>query len=148
MLVTGTSALPSTMGIWCRGQQAPKACRNKQCQVLGYLVIIPFPPQISRYFPQISRYFSQTFRLFRRRPNSSNLFAGILRASLAICRPMCASGVGDHILQQSLILHGIGTGPANHATFQSTGQRADILKLEDRTAPRMASPILVLCTVF
>ena len=95
--------------------------------------------QISRYFSQNLRFFSQTFRLFRRRPIRSNLFAGFLRAWRAIGRPMSATRFGDRSLHMILLLHGICTGPANRAPFQSTGPRADIIKLEDRTASRTAS---------
>ena len=102
-------------------------------------VIEPFFSQISRYFSQKVPEFSQTFRLFRRRPNRSNLFAGFLRAWRAIGRPICASRFGDRLLHMSLLLHGIGTGLPNRAPFQSTGPRADIIKLEDRTASRTAS---------
>ena len=72
-------------------------------------------------------------------PARSKLFAGVLRALRAIGRPMCATRFGNRILQPSLLLHGIGTGPANRAPFQSTGPRADIIKLEDCTASRTAS---------
>ncbi len=83
--------------------------------------------------------FHHSNRLFRRLPNCSELFAGALRASRAIARPMSATRFGNRILQPSLLLHGFCTGPPNRAPFQSTGPRPDIIKLEDRTASRTAS---------
>ena len=85
------------------------------------------------------QYFSQTFRLFRRGPIRSNLFAGFLRASRAIGRPMSATRFGGRSLHMILLLHGICTGPANRAAFQSTGPRPDIIQLEDHTAFRTAT---------
>ena len=80
--------------------------------------------------------FSQTQKTV---PARSKLIAGALRASRAIAWPTSDTRFGDRILQPSLLLHSIGNGQANRAPFQSTGQRADIIKLEDRTASRTAS---------
>jgi hypothetical protein len=107
-----------------------------KCIIKNDLIVVNIDNKKMSDFSKEPPLFSKTQKTV---PARSKLFAGVLRALRAICRPMCATRFGDRILQPSLLLHGIGTGPSNRAPFQSTGPRPDIIKLEDHTASRTAS---------